>query len=299
MRVYTFPEPRPLERLVAKEIFGQARHLAEWKVFPGGEHFVHVRGVDRRATVVARIEPPADNLLRTLLLLDTLQRNGSRQIDLVAPYFAYSRQDRPRREGDCLSALFVAKQIADMGASRIITVEMHSDRTIEASPIPIVNVSMIADLAERFRELHDGKPITVVSPDLGSVKRAAVFAAAWQGAAGVMWIEKYRSVGGEITARKVVGEAVGKTAILVDDMVDTGATVLEAVEMLRENGFRNFHLATVHPVFSGGAVRTVAKCKFGHVVLTDTLPLPRGLAKSVGKLTVVKCGGKLVEAIRK
>ncbi len=296
MKVYTFPDLRPLEKALLKRLSGGVKHLAAWKNFPNGELFVRVHEVEKRAVVIGRVGPPGDNLARTLLLCDTLRRNGAKRIDLILPYMAYARQDRQRREGDPVSADWMLRLVACLSVDRIVTTDIHSERVLEFTPLPITSISMVPAMADRLRDaLHD-EAFTVVAPDRGAVSRADSFAATIGGKVGRLWIEKYRDEKGKLTLRRSFGNPIGKTAVIVDDQLDTGATVAQTVKLLKSMGFKRLMLCVVHPVFSGHAAKLVRRLGFDRVFITDTMPFPAGL---VGwrNVTLVSAAEALAMAI--
>jgi ribose-phosphate pyrophosphokinase len=292
------PNPRPMEKQIARKLDGTSRQLAEWRSFASGEWHVRVKEVTPHAYVIGRFEPPADNFIRTLLLMDTLRRNGAEHIDLILPHYAYTRQDRMREEGDCVSSLFSVRAAASAGAERIVTAEMHTARSFDIAPIQILNVSLIPSFAQEYKRFIGKEPVTVVAPDRNSVSRSGLFARILGAGTGTMWVEKNRDTKGNVIGRNIFGRPVGKTAVIVDDLVDTGVTAFEAAKLLRKEGIRRLHLVSVHAIFSKGAMGLVAKSRFDRIFVSDTLPMPKGMAK-LTKLTVVECADLLVKAARR
>lgn len=271
--------------------------VAEWKKFPNGELYVRVQDVKEKVAVVGRTYPPGDNLVATLLLIDTLKRNGAKEITLLLPYFAYGRQDRGERAGECVSALFVAQQLAAAGATRIVTADIHSQRIVEASPIPIENVDMSEIFAGELRSSLGEKDFTVVSPDEGGKDRAQLLAKAL-GAENFAWMEKERSKNGAAKAMALHGKLVGEKAVIVDDMVDTGGTLAEAVHMLRDRRVEEIIVCATHPIFSGAAAERVAALNIKKIIVTDTLPIPPPAA-SLKNLTIIPVAETLVAQLRR
>ncbi len=296
MKVYTLPEPRPIERALLKKLGGTSR-LADWKEFPNGELFVRVRDVERRVVVIGRFGPPAENLARTLLLCDTLRRSGAKRIDLVLPYMAYARQDRQRVDGDPVSADWVLRMTASLGVDRIVTTDIHSERVLEFTPMPITSISMVPEMAEQLRPFLGDEPFTVVAPDRGAMGRADAFAARIGGRIGRLWIEKYRDENGRLTIRKAFGHPLGKTAVVVDDQLDTGGTVDQTVRLLKDQGFDRLVLCIVHPVFSNDAAKIVRRIGFKRVLITDTMPFPAGL-RGRKEVRVISAADALAAAVK-
>ncbi|MBI4457956.1 ribose-phosphate pyrophosphokinase [Candidatus Uhrbacteria bacterium] len=295
MQAFTLPEPLPVEKNLAAMLSRGRPGQAEWSRFPSGEHFVHVSLSSTHACVAGRSFPPGDNLLMTALLCDTLRRNGAQEITLALPYFAYSRQDRQQLAGDPLSAGAIPTLLAAVGVKRIVTADIHSTLALEASPIPIESVSMLPDFAAVLRPKLRPAPFTVVAPDHASRIRAEGLTALL-GGVPIAWIEKERTRFKGVTARGRSGELAGTTAVLIDDMLDTGGTIEAAVRMLKKEGFKEFHLAITHPIFSKGAVPLLRKLGFSSVVVGNTMPISSE-AKRLRGFTVVDAAPRLAEAM--
>jgi len=297
MKTYLLPEPTAIELKLLALISGSAELSAAWKRFPSGEDHVRVSGVEDRVCVIGRTAPPGDNFFRTVLLVDTLRRSGAKSITVVLPYFAYARQDRQTRDGDPVTAAAITRVLAAAGADRIVTADLHSVRNIESSPIVIDSVSVIPDMAGELKAELAGREFTVVSADHGGQERADRFARALGRSEGAVWIEKDRDERGRVTAKRLVGRLAGDTAVIVDDILDTGGTVGEAVRLLQENGCRRFYLCVVHPVFSGNALRLVKKIGFKKIIISDALPAPRPLPRW-RQVATVGAADRLAEAVR-
>ncbi|KPJ85009.1 hypothetical protein AMJ57_04730 [Parcubacteria bacterium SG8_24] len=295
MRTYCLPDPSSLERRLLRRIGGSVSSPARWKVFPNGEDFLRVEKVVSRVCVLGRTAPPGDNLFRTLLLTDTLRRAGARRMTLVIPYFGYARQDRVGRRGDALTSSFITSACAAVGAARLVTLDLHSDRVRQDSPIVLENVSLWPELTRPFRRDLAGREHTIVAPDGGSRHRAREFAGLLSGRSGSLWFDKTRDRTGRVRCGRHHGTPVGQTAVIVDDQIDTGGTVLEAVHRLKRLGFRRFMLCVTHPLFSGDALRRVGRV-FEKLVVSDSLPLSPGIRRQYG-ITVIDASGPLAAAI--
>src|SRR3989338_3985623 len=273
--VYLLAKPTKFEQSLARQL-GRVQK-AVWKTFSSGERFVNVSAPAAKVIVIGRTHPPAENIWETLLLLDTLKRNGVADLPLVLPYFGYARQDRAFDLGDPVTASALSTLMAAAGAHRIVTVELHSPRVLETSPIPIFSVNPMPLLASSLADEYRGRGCVVVAPDKGSRVRAAVFAEALGVGIEVVSIEKVRNRHGKVTAKRLEGNISGDTAVIVDDMVDTGGTVIEAVRLLRKAGIKKMDLVAVHPIFSDGAIAKVKNCGFGRILISDSYPAPAKL----------------------
>jgi ribose-phosphate pyrophosphokinase len=296
MNAYTLSQPPEIECEVVR-LLGSELELAEWKSFPSGELHVCAKNVEEDVIVIGRTYPPGGNLVATLLLLDTLRRNGAREITLILPYYAYGRQDRLEESGECVSGLFVAQQLAAAGASRIITADVHSQRIAEASPIPIVSVDMAPTFAVALASRLPEATCTVVSPDAGGRQRAQALASTL-GVSSTAWVEKKRSKDGTAKALSLHGELVGKAAVIVDDMIDTGGTLAEAVRRLRSQGVEELYVCATHAIFSGEAVSRIAALQLQQIMVTDTMPVPVSV-RGLKNLKVIPVAGLLADAVTK
>jgi len=281
MRVFILPQPTQFERKLKRLLKSPPSARADWRVFANGELFVTVSGVGRDVCVIGRSEPPAENVLATLLLVDTLKRNGARRITLAIPYFGYSRHDRAVVEGDSVAAAALLQAFAAAGVTRFVSVDLHGKRHEGYSPLPIARVDPIPLMAKRLRGILRGKRFTVVSPDRGAIDRARRFAEL-TGAGAMAWVDKKRLRKGGVVARGLLGETEGHVALIVDDQVDTGGTVIAAVQVLRSQGFKEFHLCATHPVLSKGARAKLERIGFKTIMFSDTVArtgeedLPKG-----------------------
>jgi len=274
MRAYCLPDPSPMEKRLLKRVSGSMLERAEWKTFPSGEIHVRVGKPPKKVAVIGRTHPPADNFLRTLLLVDSLRRNGASDIVLVLPYFAYARQDRRIRPGDPLSPLAILASFKAVGARRVVTLDLHSRRVADSSPLPITSVSAVRMLAGELKDGLRGREFTVLAPDRGAADRAALFARALGGKPAVIWAEKKRDPSGRLIGMRLNGYPRGGAAVIVDDMLDTGGTVRKAVGLLRRRGVGELYLCVTHPIFSGRAARLIARLGFRRIVAADALPAP-------------------------
>ncbi|MEK9152937.1 MAG: ribose-phosphate diphosphokinase, partial [Patescibacteria group bacterium] len=196
---------------------------------------------------------------------------------------------------DPLTAGTVSTMLAAVGVKRIVTVEIHSSKALEASPVPIESVTMLAEMAAVLRPKLHLAPFTVVGPDHASRTRAEGLAALL-GGAPIAWVEKKRTRFKGVTAHGRSGELAGTTAVFIDDVLDTGGTVAAAVAILKKENFKEFHLAVTHPLFSKGAVPLLRKLGFSSIVVGNTIPLSADAGR-LPNITIIDAAPRLAEAI--
>jgi ribose-phosphate pyrophosphokinase len=238
--------------------------------------------------------PVSEGLVELLIMLDALRGASARRITAVLPYFPYARSDKKDEPRISITARLVADLLETAGADRVITVDLHSPQVQGFLRIPSDNLSARSILIDYFRKRPDLENHVVVAPDAGEVKDAAGFAKRL----GVpLAIVDKRRFGDDESPRAVhlVGEVRGKRALIVDDEIATGGTVLESADFLVREGAADVSIAVVHPVFSGPAVPRLKAAAITEVVVTDTIPLPP--AKQDPKFVVLGVAGLLAEAI--
>ncbi len=296
--VFTLPNPRPFEKSIAKKLDKTFARNTEWRHFSNGEWLLTVRQKTRSAVVLGRTDPPGDHLVQTLTLIDTLKRNGAQDITLVLPYFGYSRQDREVRKGDHLPADLFIKIFKHCGATRIITVDLHSPVTEKNSPLPLVNIDPIPEFVKAFKKIwkkSDG--LTIVSPDHGSRHRADIFRDLLDPSVPVCWLEKHRNPKtGKVHSHELLGIKQGTTALILDDICDTGGTIQECARHLKKNGFKTLFLCVTHPVLSGNAIQTLRALKFKQIFVSNTISLSPKTKKAL-PIAVVDALPKILSII--
>jgi len=238
--------------------------------------------------------PPVDsNLMELLLMMDAAKRASAKEISVIIPYFGYSRQDRKEQPRVPVSAALVADLIEHSGASRIVTVDIHSEQEQGFVKIPWDNLyasySLIPELKKNF-----GKNLIIASPDKGGVLRATAYAQLLN-ADGVAIVYKERDVKTtNISASlDLIGDVKGKEVLLVDDIVDTAGTLIGAVELLDKKGAENISAAVTHGLFSSPAMEKIKKSKLKRVFVTDTIP-----QKNYERKEIISVATLLSEAIK-
>jgi ribose-phosphate pyrophosphokinase len=237
--------------------------------------------------------PVNDSLVELLLMIDAFKRSSARRITAVLPYYGYSRQDKKVAPRVPISAKLVADMITVAGAHRVITMDLHAGQIQGFFNIPVDNLFAAPVLIRHIRERFDGN-LAIVSPDAGGVERARAFAKRLD--ADLAIIDKRRSAPNQAKAMAVIGNVRDKVAIILDDMVDTAGTLVEAAEALAREGAREIHACCAHPVLSGPAVDRICDSALKSVVVTDTIPLSAN-AQACGKIRVLSIAELVGEAI--
>ena len=237
--------------------------------------------------------PVNDSLVELLLMIDAFKRSSARRITAVLPYYGYSRQDKKVAPRVPISAKLVADMITVAGAHRVITMDLHAGQIQGFFNIPVDNLFAAPVLIRHIREHFDGN-LAIVSPDAGGVERARAFAKRLD--ADLAIIDKRRSAPNQAKAMAVIGNVRDKVAVILDDMVDTAGTLVEAAEALAREGAREVHACCAHAVLSGPAVDRICDSVLKSVVVTDTIPL-KPHAQDCGKIRVLSIAELVGEAI--
>lgn len=267
------------------------RRFADMEIFV--EILENVRGADV-FVVQATSYPTNDHLMELLIIMDALKRASARRITAVMPYFGYARQDRKPGPRTPISAKLVANLITRAGADRVLTVDLHAGQLQGFFDIPTDNLYaspvMVRDIKERF-ELSK---LMVVSPDVGGVVRARGLAKRINAPLAI--IDKRRERAGESEVMNVIGDVEGRTCILVDDIVDSGGTLVNAADALLESGAHQVYAYISHGVLSGGAVARITASRLKELVITDSIQ-PTEAVRVAENIRVLSIATLLGEAI--
>ncbi|RDH47555.1 ribose-phosphate pyrophosphokinase [Fischerella thermalis] len=247
------------------------------KRFADGELYIQIQESIRGCDVYLIqpcCQPVNDHLMELLIMIDACRRASARQVTAVIPYYGYARADRKTAGRESITAKLVANLITQAGANRILAMDLHSAQIQGYFDIPLDHVygsPVILDYLVS-KELSD---IVVVSPDVGGVARARAFAKKLNDAPLAI-IDKRRQAHNVAEVLNVIGDVKGKTAVLVDDMIDTGGTITEGAKLLREEGARQVYACATHAVFSPPAIERLSSGLFEEVIVTNTIPIPEG-----------------------
>ena len=242
------------------------RRFADMEIFV--EILENVRGAD--VFVVQSTSYPAnDHLMELLIIIDALRRASARRITAVVPYFGYARQDRKPGPRTPISAKLVANLITNAGVDRVLTLDLHAGQIQGFFDIPTDNLYAAPVMVRDIRERFDLSNVMVVSPDVGGVVRARGLAKRINAPLAI--IDKRRERAGDSEVMNVIGEVDGRTCILVDDIVDSGGTLVNAADALIEKGAREVYAYITHGVLSGGAVARITASQLKELVITDSI----------------------------
>jgi ribose-phosphate pyrophosphokinase len=267
------------------------RRFADMEVFV--EIQENVRGAD--AFILQSTSYPAnDHLMELLIITDALRRASARRITAVIPYYGYARQDRKTGSRTPISAKLVANLITGAGADRVMTLDLHAAQIQGFFDIPTDNLYASPVMVRDIRERFDLKRLMVVSPDVGGVVRARGLAKRIDAPLAI--IDKRRERAGESEVMNVIGEVDGRTCILVDDIVDSGGTLVNAADALLEQGATDVYAYATHGVLSGGAVARVTASRLKELVITDSIQ-PTEAVRVARNIRVLSIATLIGEAI--
>jgi ribose-phosphate pyrophosphokinase len=285
-------------RQLAKEI---ATHLdlplseAEVKTFSDGEIFVEVKE-NVRGTDVFVVQPTCtpvnDHLMELVIMVDALRRASARRITAVVPYYGYARQDRKNAPRVPITAKVVAEMFMAVGVRRVLCMDLHAGQIQGFFNIPVDHLYAAPVVLGHIQKNFDD--VVMVSPDAGGVERTRAFAKRLN--SGLAIIDKRRDKPNECEAMHVIGDVEGKTAILLDDMVDTAGTLCAGAATLVANGAKEVHACCSHAVLSGPAIERITSSQMKSLVVTNSIPL-REEALGCDKITVLSVSELLASAI--
>ena len=269
------------------------RRFADMEIFV--EIQENVRGADT-FVIQSTSFPANDHVMELLVIIDALRRSSASRITAVIPYFGYARQDRKPGPRTPISAKLVANLITHAGANRVLTVDLHAGQIQGFFDIPTDNLygspMMVRDIKERF----DLGKLAIISPDVGGVARARGLAKRIDAPLAI--VDKRRERAGESEVMNVIGEVKGHTCILVDDIVDSGGTLINAADALLEQGAKDVYAYITHGVLSGQAVSRIAASKLKELVITDSI-LPTEAVRAARNIRVLPISNLIGEAIRR
>ena len=241
--------------------------------------------------------PANDNLMELLLCIDALKRSSAKNITAVIPYFGYARQDRKVAPRTSISAKLVSNLITKAGADRIVTVDLHAGQIQGFFDIPVDNLFATPIFARHIKKKLNNKNLICVAPDVGGVERTRALARKLD--IGIAIIDKRRPAPGKSQVMNVIGNVNGKICIIVDDIIDSGGTIVNAAEALVSRGAKEVHVYITHGVLSGTAVEKIKKSKIKNMIITDTIDNSEKVkkAKNIEVLTISNLLGEAIKRI--
>ncbi len=298
MKLLSCNANRPLAEAIADYLDVRLTR-SELKTFADQEIFLrideNVRGED--VFVIQSTSYPAnDNLMQLLICMDALRRASARRVTAVIPYFGYARQDRKTDGRTPISAKLVANLISTAGADRVLTVDLHAGQIQGFFDIPTDNLFGGPVMVDDIRERYGKERIVVVSPDVGGVVRARSLANRLN--ADLAIVDKRRPEAGRSEVMNIIGEVSGARCVMIDDICDSGGTLTNAAEALKQAGAASVSAYITHGVLSGNAVERIQKSVLDEFVMTDTIQ-PSDAAKKARKIRVLTIAPLLGEAIRR
>ncbi|MDQ2664486.1 MAG: ribose-phosphate pyrophosphokinase [Gemmatimonadota bacterium] len=285
---------RPLAEEIAKQL-GIALCKLTCTRFADGEIFVrideNVRGND--VFIVQSTNPPAENIMEMLLLIDAAKRASAARVTVVLPYYGYARQDRKDQPRVAIGAKLLANMITEAGADRVLGIDFHQHQLQGFFDIPVDHLYAMPVLTAHFKK-KQLKDTVIVAPDVGSAKMARGFAKRLDASLAI--IDKRRPRANVSEVVNVVGEVEGRDCILADDMIDTAGTICEAANALMRLGANSVYACATHALLSGPAIQRLTDSPIVELVVTDTILLPP--ERRFDRLTILSVGELLSKAIR-
>jgi ribose-phosphate pyrophosphokinase len=267
--------------------------------FASGEIYVRfgesVRGA-HAFVIQSHCAPINKWLMEHLIMVDALKRASAKRITVIAPFYGYARQDKKHRGREPISARLVADLFATAGAHRLISVDLHAAQIQGYFNGPVDHLWALPLLAEHVRKRVDRARLTVVSPDAGRVRVADLWSDRLGAPLAIIHKRRDSSVPNEVQVHELVGDVRGRTCVLVDDLIDTAGTIVQAAEALKENGAAEVIAAATHAVLSGPAVDRLKNSPISELIITNTLPVPE--ERRIPQLTVLSIAPLIARAIR-
>ena len=267
--------------------------------FADGEIYIEINENIRGNSIfiVQSISSPAnDNLMELLLCIDALKRSSAKNITAVIPYFGYARQDRKVVPRTSISAKLVSNLITQAGADRVVTVDLHAGQIQGFFDIPVDNLFSTPIFARHARKKVKSKKVICVAPDVGGTERARALGKLLT--VGLAIVDKRRPKPGQSEVMNIIGDVKGQTCILVDDIIDSGGTIVNAAKALKSRGAKDVYVYITHGVLSGDAIKKIKSSVIKNLVITDTIDNVHK-TKNVKNIEVLPISGLMGEAIKR
>jgi len=299
MKLLTGNSNKNLSQKISKFLKTKLVHSSIRK-FSDGEIYIEINENIRGNSIflLQSVSSPAnDNLMELLLCIDALKRSSAKNITAVIPYFGYARQDRKVAPRTSISAKLVSNLITKAGADRIVTVDLHAGQIQGFFDIPVDNLFATPIFSRHIKKNIKGRNLICVSPDVGGVERTRALARKLD--IGIAIIDKRRPTPGKSQVMNVIGNVNNKTCIIVDDIIDSGGTIVNAAQALINRGAKEVHVYITHGVLSGEAVEKIKKSRIKKLVITDTIDNSSKVkkAKNIEVLSICNLLGEAIKRI--
>ena len=269
------------------------------KRFSDGEIYVEINENIRGNSIFvvqSSCTPANDNLMELLICIDALRRSSAKNITAVIPYFGYARQDRKVVPRTAISAKLVSNLITNSGANRILTLDLHAGQIQGFFDIPVDNLFATPIFARHIKRKIRGNNLICVSPDVGGVERTRALGRRIN--SGIAIIDKRRSAPGKSEVMNIVGSVKGKICFIVDDIIDSGGTIVNAAKVLKEKGAKDVYVYVTHAVLSGDAIEKLKKSSIKKLIITDSIDNSHKI-KKIPKIEVLSIASMMAEAIKR
>lgn len=265
--------------------------------FPEGEVQVQIRENVRGKDVFvvqSTCTPPNDNLMELLILIDAARRASAKRITAVLPFFGYARQDRKDRPRVPITAKLVANILTTAGANRVLAMDLHAGQIQGFFDIPVDHLYSINTIGEYLKKKNLKNPV-IVSPDVGGIRMARAYSTLLDAPFAV--VDKRRESASQTHVMNIIGEVEGRTVVIVDDLISTGGSLVEAAKALKDAGALDIYAAVVHPVLAGNAIERINNSVLNELIVTNSIPLTE--EKKISKIRQLSVAPLLAEAINR
>ena len=299
MKLLTGNSNKPLSKKIAKYLKSKLVN-SSIKKFADGEIYIEINENIRGNSIfiIQSVSSPAnDNLMELLLCIDALKRSSAKNITAVIPYFGYARQDRKVVPRTSISAKLVSNLITKAGADRVVTVDLHSGQIQGFFDIPVDNLFGTPIFARHVKKNIKGKNLICVAPDVGGTQSARALGNLLN--VGLAIVDKRRPKPGQSQVMNVIGNVKDKTCIIVDDLIDSGGTIVNAAKALKDRGAKDVYVYITHGVLTGEAVKKIQKSVIKKLVITDTIDNVEKVkkAKNIEVLSISALMGEAIKRI--
>ncbi len=300
LKLFAGSASQSLAKKISKEI-NTPLSKCTVKHFADGELKVkieeNIRGSD--VFIVQSTHPPADNILELLLFLDAAKRASADRITAVIPYYGYARQDRKDEPRVPISSKLIANLLASSGADRVLTMDLHAEQIQGFFDIPVDHLYAAPVFIQHYEKRNLGNYV-IVSPDAGRVNRVRAFARRLNRELPIAIVDKRRTGPNQSLVLNVIGEVDGKTALIYDDMLDTGGTMIDGARAILDKGAKEVYACVVHPLLSSNAAKRIVDSNIKELIVTDTIVLsPEKKIKKIKILSVANLLGKAIMRIHR